>query len=575
MLEQIPSSPTESVSPAAAAKAKSGKQGVFTNLFKALEGKGIANGKSAAAALAQAHSKGIDLKGSAKTGVAGITAKGLKTHSDTEGEEAAGKKLIKGTGADLNPQLNPQAVALEAVNRSNSAHIGKASAGELQEEGEQDALFQASKRQADKGGKQHSGENSQASAINTADQKHNVQAGKHVLNQGSNQAESNHNNSDRIGSNRIATGQNNSTQDSSKLNESNPQIGIAQVRAAGADEAANKASIDTGTAGRAADKNIVSGQATKNQASTEAEAALLAGNAQARRAAAQPSAKAASGESSSGKPVNQAGAIDNETLQHDADAVQRVREELAGMVHKTAAKAAQAGYNTKGRSSDAQLTAQAGVAHTQSSNPVAQPVNTQAIAGGQANALAAAVAAETGQQSGQDTGSRQEPTDSRLMAAQATDNKPQQAFDLQQQNATRMAQPMRPLEAMQSIAHSAANGSTRLELQLEPAHLGKIHISLQTDAAKQLQMHLTVESTVTRQVIEQHMPQLRAALEQQGLNLDNFSLHTGSHNQQQQHAFEHAARPGAGNDQYPLSGGMESAATNQPAFASSRLSIHI
>jgi len=570
MLEQIPSSPTESVSPAAAAKGKSGKQGVFANLFKALEGKGIANGKSAAAALAQAHSKGIELKGSAKAGVAGITAKGLKAHSDSEGEEAAGKKLIKGTGADL----NPQAVALENVNRINSAHIGKAAAGEQQEEGEQDALFQASKRQAGKGGKQHAGENSQASAINTADQKHNAQNGKHVLHQNSNQAESN-----QAGSHRIASGQNNSTQDSSKLNESNAQIGIAQARAAGVNEAADKASIHSAAAGRAADKNIVSGQATANQASTEAEAALLAGNAQARRAAAQPSAKAASGEAASGKPVNQAGAIDNETLQHDAEAVLRVREELAGMANKAAAKSTQANQQ-KSRSSDAQAnsvtSAHTGTAHTHNNNPAAQTIAAQAATNGQANATAAAVAAEAGQHSGQDSGRRQESSDSRLIAASASDSKPQQAFDLQQQNAARMSQPMRPFEAMQSIAHSAANGTTKLELQLEPAHLGKIHISLQTDAAKQLQMHLTVESAATRQVIEQHMPQLRAALEQQGLNLDNFSLHTGSHNQQQQQqAFEQAARPGAGNHQYPLSGGMESVVTDTPAFASSRLSIHI
>jgi len=569
MLEQIPSSPTESVSAAAAAKGKSGKQGVFTNLFKALEGKGITVGKSGAAAAAQTQGnelKGTD-KASGKHGLAGITAKGLK--AEAEGEEASGKKITKTAGAEL----NAQAVALEGMNRANQTHAGKASSGEQQDD-EQDGLLNSSRQQTGKGGKQLADDKSQASVKSASGLSHGEQAEKHIkLQNASSPLDSNPVGSNQAASSSVSSNQVGSAPVASSRDQSNPQIGMAQAHASGASEAANKASIEAQAAGRAADKTLVSDQATAKQASTQQEAALLADNTQTRRTAAQPSAKATSAEVSVHKQATQAGAIDHETLQHDADAVQRVREELAGMANKIAAKATQGSYNTKGRSSDAQVAAQSGVAHQQSGNPAAQPINTQTVAGGQASVSAAAVAAETGQQSGQDLGSRQESADSRLMAASATDSKPQQAFDLQQQNAARMAQPMRPLEAMQSIAHSAANGTTRLELQLEPAHLGKIHISLQTDAAKQLQMHLTVESTVTRQVIEQHMPQLRAALEQQGLNLDNFSLHTGSHNQQQQQAFEHAA--GTGTNQYPLSGGMENAATNQPAFSSSRLSIHI
>ncbi|PJC68630.1 MAG: hypothetical protein CO017_09220, partial [Zetaproteobacteria bacterium CG_4_8_14_3_um_filter_59_5] len=182
--------------------------------------------------------------------------------------------------------------------------------------------------------------------------------------------------------------------------------------------------------------------------------------------------------------------------------------------------------------------------------------------------------AEAGQHSGgQDA--RHDAPDNRLMAAASSDSKPQQAFDLQQQSAVRMAHPMRPMEAMQNIALSAANGTTKLELQLEPAHLGKVHISLQTDAAKHLQMHLTVESAATRQVIEQHMPQLRAALEQQGLNLDNFSLHTGSEGRHQQQGFEYAARTDSANNNDWAGNTVEGNAPDAPAFAGSRLSIHI
>jgi len=98
------------------------------------------------------------------------------------------------------------------------------------------------------------------------------------------------------------------------------------------------------------------------------------------------------------------------------------------------------------------------------------------------------------------------------------------------QNTTphRAFQHLRVVDAMNEIAHSAKSGLTRLDIQLEPAHLGKIHISLQTDAAKQLMVHIAAEQTVSQQAIQQNMPQLRHALEQQGLSLGQFSMSTGS-----------------------------------------------
>jgi len=86
-------------------------------------------------------------------------------------------------------------------------------------------------------------------------------------------------------------------------------------------------------------------------------------------------------------------------------------------------------------------------------------------------------------------------------------------------------------EGMQLIAQSARDGKTKIEIQLEPANLGKIHVSLQTDAAKQLQVHLIADQGSTRQLIEQQMPALRHALAQQGLDLSGFSL--GSRNEGQ------------------------------------------
>jgi flagellar hook-length control protein FliK len=86
---------------------------------------------------------------------------------------------------------------------------------------------------------------------------------------------------------------------------------------------------------------------------------------------------------------------------------------------------------------------------------------------------------------------------------------------------------MNIIDSMQYIARSAKNGKTRLEIQLEPANLGKIQISLQTDAAKQLQIHLIADQGATRHAIEQQLPALKTALAQQGLDLSGFSMGSG------------------------------------------------
>ncbi len=89
---------------------------------------------------------------------------------------------------------------------------------------------------------------------------------------------------------------------------------------------------------------------------------------------------------------------------------------------------------------------------------------------------------------------------------------------------------MSVFDSMKHIAHSAANGQNKLEIQLDPANLGKIQISLQTDAAKNLQVHMIVDQGTTRAALEQQLPALRAALSQQGFDLSGFSM--GSNGQQ-------------------------------------------
>ncbi len=79
-------------------------------------------------------------------------------------------------------------------------------------------------------------------------------------------------------------------------------------------------------------------------------------------------------------------------------------------------------------------------------------------------------------------------------------------------------------DSMKHIAQSAKQGKTQLDIQLEPAHLGKIQVTLQSDAAKQLHVHISAEQSVTRQMLDQQLPALKQALTQQGFDLSGFSM---------------------------------------------------
>ena len=91
--------------------------------------------------------------------------------------------------------------------------------------------------------------------------------------------------------------------------------------------------------------------------------------------------------------------------------------------------------------------------------------------------------------------------------------------------------------AMQQIGQAAGQGKFQLELTLNPEHLGKIQVFLDSDANKQIQVHMIIDQPASRQSIEQHLPMLRQALADQGLNMDSFSMASsgeGSDNPQQQ-----------------------------------------
>ncbi|HKJ84068.1 MAG TPA: flagellar hook-length control protein FliK, partial [Mariprofundaceae bacterium] len=146
--------------------------------------------------------------------------------------------------------------------------------------------------------------------------------------------------------------------------------------------------------------------------------------------------------------------------------------------------------------------------------------------------------------------------------------------------------PWTVMQAMQEVGHQASQGRTRIELKLEPAHLGKIQVFLGSDSKKHIQVHMVVDQAASRQVIAQHLPSLRQTLEQQGLNLGHFSM--GSQHQQggegagqqqpgQQHQFADASpdRHGGMDALTPSSIPVSTTMQVTAPGGDSRLSIHI
>lgn len=544
MLEQI-QSPTESTV-LAATKGKTGKQGVFANLFKALAGKGIAAsaegriGKAGTIAVAAPYGgKQIVAAppGGKPLGVRPEAGEKAESLNEVAGKASARTGLKTGkpvSGTQEKPELiatdktssgtriqdwNPLATAAESVARMATTDAGKMKA---RSDGEQTAP--QSKQKAGESQGRHAGQHQNKA----------------------------------------------------------PELGLAQAHAKASGDmpaegrAADKAP-QQGTPGRAASQAVnMNREAGETRPDTdmprgESEVRLLAGKGK-DRLSAQTAPKSTVEQAT--KLPNHAGALEQDILQQDADSVLRIREELTAMANRAAGKTAQA----RAHGNDARQTMQTAPQANHVQTHQAQMQQSQTGAAPQTADMqighTSAAASEAGGQ-GKDGASGRESTDARLIGSVPTDARPQQTFDLQQQAAVRVNPPMRTMEAVQSIAHFAANGTSKLELQLEPAHLGKVHITLQTDAARQLQMHLSVESQMTRQVIEQHMPQLRAALEQQGLNLGNFTFSTGSQGQQQQQQAREYAAALTGHETAANSMAIPGKVPRQAPHAGSRLSIHI
>lgn len=132
-------------------------------------------------------------------------------------------------------------------------------------------------------------------------------------------------------------------------------------------------------------------------------------------------------------------------------------------------------------------------------------------------------------------------------------------------------------EAMREIAREAGNGRTRLEIRLDPPQLGKIRVALESDANKQIQVHFLVDQVQSRQIIEQQLPILKQALEQQGLSMGDFSMQ-GGRQQEKSFSNQSSSTAGTGTESTPANTEISAIqiASNTPvSHGSGNLNIHI
>ncbi len=167
----------------------------------------------------------------------------------------------------------------------------------------------------------------------------------------------------------------------------------------------------------------------------------------------------------------------------------------------------------------------------QQPQPVQSGTTATAIASGAQITMSESSMGDSGSQSSDQRGGQgSQSLTSSLGDVKSTGYSSSTQSNFQSYLTTKTPPSMSLFDSMNHIAQSAKNGQTRLEIQLEPHNLGKIQISLQSDAGKQLQVHMVVDQGMTRAALEQQLPQLRSALAQQGFDLSGFSM--GSQDQQ-------------------------------------------
>ena len=193
--------------------------------------------------------------------------------------------------------------------------------------------------------------------------------------------------------------------------------------------------------------------------------------------------------------------------------------------------------NGSEQANDGIKTSQAAIAaiqqRTSSQTQQNQAGSTNAVAAANSPSAIRMAATDNSASSQQDLNSNQRDADMSLLDAAKADNKSAKGLDFQAQLAYKSQRTFTPADTMLEIVKSAKTGNTTLELQLEPANLGKVQVSIQIDQAKHIQVVFTVDQAASKQALEQQMPQLRLAMAQQGLDLSGFSMQMNQQGGQQ------------------------------------------
>ncbi|MBZ4645860.1 MAG: flagellar hook-length control protein [Clostridia bacterium] len=95
-------------------------------------------------------------------------------------------------------------------------------------------------------------------------------------------------------------------------------------------------------------------------------------------------------------------------------------------------------------------------------------------------------------------------------------------------------------QVVENAKFTLSDDRSEMVMQLKPDNLGKLALKIVTERGMMV-AKFTAESQQVKEIIEASLPQLKDALESQGLNVKGFSVSVGDHSAQNQ-AFERASK---------------------------------
>lgn len=101
-------------------------------------------------------------------------------------------------------------------------------------------------------------------------------------------------------------------------------------------------------------------------------------------------------------------------------------------------------------------------------------------------------------------------------------------------------------QVAERIGQQLRRGESEVRLALKPESLGHLHLKI-TTGHQHVAVHITAETPAAKEMIEQHLGQLRADLAQQGLGLSAFDVDvsTSGEDASQQEMARQQGRPRA------------------------------